>query len=134
MIGQTCQKCGQTCTTDEYIVGIGRDEVGCSLYIGEWSRDWALCDGCARALQRYITGFFEPVEPQKGWLNVDWIEAKDNRPQPETKVFLKLQDDSMLVGYYDGHAWKRTGPGQPGSIYPTCAVVAWAPIPGLFDA
>ena len=61
MIRQTCQKCGQTCTTDGYIVGIGCDEVGCSLYIGEWSRDWALCDGCARALQRYIAGFFEPV-------------------------------------------------------------------------
>ena len=59
MIGQTCQKCGQTCTTDEYIVGIGRDAEGCSLYIGEWSRTYVLCSRCAGELQHLIRDFFE---------------------------------------------------------------------------
>ena len=132
MIGQTCQKCGQTCTTDEYIVGIGRDEVGCSLYIGEWSRTWALCDGCARALQRYIAGFFEPVEAQKDWLNVDWIPADKDRPLSNGKVFLKMADESLAIGYFEGGDWWKVAP-SPRGVFSPEAVKAWAPIPGLFN-
>ena len=59
MIRQTCQRCGyifHDYTVEDAEIGLGGEEVTASVYIGQWERDYKLCEPCAATLQREING------------------------------------------------------------------------------
>ena len=57
MIRQTCQRCGYIFDLDVPSAVRILDEVSLSLYLGEWSRQYVLCEACAARFNERLASF-----------------------------------------------------------------------------
>jgi len=141
MIRQRCQRCDRAFNPDSTYHSEGDDPIDVSIYIGEWSRTYVLCGGCATDLQRQLalmmTGIplRSPLSGVVTSLESGWNSPKKTQPDVPKFVLLKMGNGAIKVGYRSEGAWYSCEgwPSESYAIYPQAAVVGWQILPGGSD-